>query len=173
MKPEAIDDEMWNELYEVYVKEKYDLGVQDYFVNEDHAALEEMTAVMMETARKGMWKATDEQLSDIANLHTDLVNKYKPSCSGFVCDNTKLRQYIASQVNEQTASQYTQNIAKVREARINNADQSIVMKKEDMSSKSINEMTNDINGTVILLILAVAIIAMILFVKKRRKMLND
>ena len=55
-----------------------------------------MTAVMMETIRKGMWQASGQQIADIAKLHTDLVNKYKPSCSGFVCDNAKLRQFIAS-----------------------------------------------------------------------------
>lgn len=41
-----------------------------------------MTAVMMETIRKGMWQASGQQIADIAKLHTDLVNKYKPSCSG-------------------------------------------------------------------------------------------
>ena len=30
---------------------------------------------------------------------TETVNKYKPSCSGFVCDNAKLRNYIASKTD--------------------------------------------------------------------------
>ena len=49
MKPQAVDKEMWNEIYDVYVKDKFNLGVQDYFEKQNPAALEEMTAVMMET----------------------------------------------------------------------------------------------------------------------------
>ena len=33
MKPQAVDKEMWNEIYDVYVKDKFNLGVQDYFEN--------------------------------------------------------------------------------------------------------------------------------------------
>ena len=87
MKPKAIDKEMWDEIYNVYVKDKFGLGLHEYFEQQNPAALEEMTAVMLETVRKGMWKASEQQVADIAKLHTDLVNKYKPSCSGFVCDN--------------------------------------------------------------------------------------
>lgn len=90
MKPSVIDNEMWDEIYNVYVKDKFNLGVQDFFEKQSPAALQEITAVMMETARKGMWKATDQQLADLSNLHTDLIQKYKPACSGFVCDNAKI-----------------------------------------------------------------------------------
>ena len=55
-----------------------------------------MTAIMLESARKGLWKASAEQVAELAKLHTETVNKYRPSCSGFVCDNAKLREYIAS-----------------------------------------------------------------------------
>lgn len=96
MKPKVIDQELWNNIYEVYVKDKFDLGVQDFFERQNPAALEEMTAVMLETVRKGMWKASEQQIAELAKLHTELVNKYRPSCSGFVCDNAKLRDFIAS-----------------------------------------------------------------------------
>ena len=59
MKPSVIDNEMWDEIYNVYVRDKFNLGVQDFFEKQSPAALQEITAVMMETARKGMWKATD------------------------------------------------------------------------------------------------------------------
>ena len=64
MKPSVIDNEMWDEIYNVYVKDKFNLGVQDFFEQQSPAALQEITAVMMETARKGMWKATEQQLAD-------------------------------------------------------------------------------------------------------------
>ena len=57
MKPKAIDKEMWDEIYNVYVKDKFGLGLHEYFEQQNPAAWEEMTAVMLETVRKGMWKA--------------------------------------------------------------------------------------------------------------------
>ena len=61
MKPKAIDKEMWDEIYNVYVKDKYHLGTKEFFDKQNPAALMEMTAVMMESARKGMWKAPSDE----------------------------------------------------------------------------------------------------------------
>lgn len=52
MKPKAVDKELWDEIYNIYVKDKFGLGLQAYFEKQNPAALEEITAVMMETARK-------------------------------------------------------------------------------------------------------------------------
>ena len=135
MKPKAIDKEMWDEIYNVYVKDKYNLGTKEFFDKQNPAALMEMTAVMMESARKGMWKATPQQLKDIAKLHTETVNKYKPSCSGFVCDNAKLRNYIASKTDAASAKEYQQNVEQIRDAEAakNSSDKGMVMKKETLS----------------------------------------
>mgnify|MGYP000644640217 CR=1 FL=1 len=48
MKPKAVDPQMWNEIYEVYVKDKYQLNLKEYFSRQNPAALQEITAVMME-----------------------------------------------------------------------------------------------------------------------------
>lgn len=42
MKPQAIGSEMWDEIYQVYVKDKYQLGLRGYFERENAAALQEM-----------------------------------------------------------------------------------------------------------------------------------
>ena len=57
-RPELIDDAMWNEVFETYIKDKHNLGITQFIEKENIAALQEVTAVMLETVRKGMWKAT-------------------------------------------------------------------------------------------------------------------
>ncbi|RRD59375.1 cobaltochelatase subunit CobN [Tannerella forsythia] len=172
MKPAAIDKEMWDEIYNVYVKDKFELGVQEYFETQNPAALEEITAVMMETIRKGMWQATEQQMADIAKLHTDLVNKYKPSCSGFVCDNAKLRQFIASKTDAQSAEQYTQHINRIREAAASGDRKSMVMKKEDVSSGA-QSQTNVLNNAVVAAVVALAVVVLIWLVRYRRKKMRE
>jgi cobaltochelatase CobN len=114
MRPTAIDDELWDELHEVYVRDKHGLGIQSFFREKNPYALQEMTAVMLESARKGLWAASPEQLKEIAQLHVGLVQEYRPGCSGFVCDNGKLREYIGQQVGEARRAEYALAISEIR-----------------------------------------------------------
>lgn len=170
MKPKAIDKEMWDEIYNVYVKDKYNLGTKEFFDKQNPAALMEMTAVMMESARKGMWKATPQQLKDIAKLHTETVNKYKPSCSGFVCDNAKLRNYIASKTDAASAKEYQQNVEQIRDAEAakNSNDKGMVMKKETLSEDA-QKTTTVVSGIVVGVIVIVAFVMLAILIRRRRK----
>ena len=158
---------------DVYVKDKFNLGVQDYFEKQNPAALEEMTAVMMETIRKGMWQASGQQIADIAKLHTDLVNKYKPSCSGFVCDNAKLRQFIASKTDAQTASRYKENISQIREVAASKEQKGMVMKKEEMNTVGTEQQTNTVSNTVVCVVVVAAVLVLIVLVRCRRKKMQE
>lgn len=170
MKPEAIDDELWNEIYDVYVQDKFDLGVRSFFEQQNPAALQEMTAVMMETARKGMWEASAEQLAAIAKLHTELVEEYKPSCSGAVCNNSELREFIASKSTPEMARQYQQSIQNIREASLSN-DKSMVLKREELNEA--DKVTTIISNTVVAVLAIVAIVALIAVVRRRRKKMEE
>lgn len=170
MKPKAIDKEMWDEIYNVYVKDKYNLGTKEFFDKQNPAALMEMTAVMMESARKGMWKATPQQLKDIAKLHIETVNKYKPSCSGFVCDNAKLRNYIASKTDAASAKEYQQNVEQIRDAEVakNSSDKGMVMKKETLNEDA-QKTTTVVSGIVVGVIVIVAFVLLAVLIRRRRK----
>lgn len=174
MKPKAIDKEMWDEIYNVYVKDKYNLGTKEFFDKQNPAALMEMTAVMMESARKGMWKATPQQLKDIAKLHTETVNKYKPSCSGFVCDNAKLRNYIASKTDAASAKEYQQNVEQIRDAEAakNSSDKGMVMKKETLNEDA-QKTTTVVSGIVVGVIVIVAFVVLAVYLRRRRKMMSE
>ena len=170
MKPSAIDNELWDEIFDVYVKDKYDLKVDEFFREQSPAALQEITAVMMETIRKGMWKATPEQIAELARVHTETVNKYGAACSGFVCDNAKLKDFIASKADASAAAQYKQKIAEAREANLSDKDaKSVVLEKDKQNA--IDE-TADTSGRRMILIAAIALvvaIAAFLIIRRRRK----
>lgn len=172
MKPKAVDKELWDEIYNIYVKDKFGLGLQAYFEKQNPAALEEITAVMMETARKGMWKASEQQLADIAQLHTQLIAKYKPSCSGFVCDNAKLRDFIASKTDAASVVSYRKDITAIREQMVEGTDKGMVMKKEQVNTQT-DETTNVLSNTVVVCVVLVLVVALILLVRRRHKHLND
>ncbi|MDR1415477.1 MAG: cobaltochelatase subunit CobN [Odoribacteraceae bacterium] len=170
MKPSVIDKELWDEIFNVYVRDKFDLGIREFFQQQNPAALEEITAVMMETARKGYWKASDEQLAEIARLHTDLVATYLPSCSGFVCDNAKLRDFIAAR-SPADAAAYRSAISQVREVAIDQTDRGVVLKKEEDNPAAPSAPSDDDTNSALVAFAALAafILVAFLLLRARRK----
>ncbi len=170
MRTNVIDQQFWNKIYQVYIKDEYKVGIQKYFEQKNPAALEEITAVMLEGARKGMWKPTHEQIKTLASRHMDLVNRFKPSCSGFVCNNNKLRQFIAKEGadNAVQQQQYLRNINQIRE-KATDGKQGMTMKKETLSDNQ-NTTSDSVNGMVIIIVVLIAIIAVVLIVRRNRKM---
>ncbi|MBO7625224.1 MAG: cobaltochelatase subunit CobN [Bacteroidales bacterium] len=168
MKPQAIGSEMWDEIYQVYVKDKYQLGLRGYFERENAAALQEMTAVMLETARKGMWKASEEQLETVARLHTELVRDHGAACSGMVCDNAMLRQFIARQLDAQTAEQYKQQVEQVRQrTKRSDGQQEMVLKKEELQQASSSRHL--LNNSFVAAGVLAALLLLVWVVRRRRK----
>lgn len=170
MKPEAVNESIWNDIYDVYVKDKFNLGIKQYFERENPAALEEITAVMMETARKGMWKASEFQLSQTAKLHGELILKHKPSCSGFVCDNTKLSEYIASKLQNNMAEKYRKSIKDIRESMIEEGTvKNVTLKKQIVNNNELNESKNVLSNVIVAIVSVILITLLLLFVVKRKR----
>lgn len=158
-------NELWNAIYDTYVADRNHLGVKDFFTSRSPAALQEMTAVMLETARKGMWKASAGQLSALARLHTETVRRYGAACSGFVCDNARLRDFIASNVSPEAARQYRSAVAEVR-AEAAGAEGK-VMKREEMNATE--TATHRVDGLPAAAAAGLTAVGLILLIRHRRR----
>ncbi|AZU03594.1 protoporphyrin IX magnesium chelatase [Glycocaulis alkaliphilus] len=106
MRPAAIQEGTWDRFYDVYVDDSLEMGVREFFERAHPQSLQEMTAVMLETARKGMWDAAPERIEALAVLHAELIETHGAGCSGFVCGNPQLRDYIESHLSEAAAPRY-------------------------------------------------------------------
>ncbi|MDR3308723.1 MAG: cobaltochelatase subunit CobN, partial [Tannerella sp.] len=172
MKPKAIDNEMWDKFYDVYVKDEYKLGTDAFFRRENPQALQEITAVMLETARKGMWRATKQQLSDLAVLHTDLVREFGSAASGFAGSNVKLQDFITQNVNNQQADAYRIQLKKMQTASVaatsDDNSKSLVLKKEEVG-KAQSKSETALNGLIVAIVVIVSFVALSLMIRKRRK----
>ncbi|WP_459212319.1 cobaltochelatase subunit CobN [Aquimarina rhabdastrellae] len=156
MKPDAIDKEIWEGYYDIYVKDKQELGTIEFFKNTNPYALQEMTAVMLETIRKGYWKPNETVVKDIAQMHASLIKDHKAGCSGFVCDNTKLKEMITELLAGSSLQEiYTREIATVREGDAQNqeTEEGMVLEKEQITLDNITQLIKENLSTLILLIL--------------------
>lgn len=170
-KSEVIDEQLWNDIYDTYITDKHGLGTKDYFRKVNPAALQEMTAVMLESVRKGMWHASAEQVRNIAELHTETVKDFGAACSGFVCDNGKLRDFIKSKVEPARAKEYDQSVASVRSENISDAKDGMVMKRESLNV--VEKMTNNVSGLIVALAVVAVLVGVILLIRRRKKNLQQ
>ncbi len=116
MKPDAVKDHLWDKYKEVYVDDSMKLGVPQAFEQKNPYAMQQMTAVMLEAIRKGMWSADEATAKQLAEYHAKLVEDHGAGCSNFVCDNQKLKDMIAKlQSDPQKAERYLESIRKIRE----------------------------------------------------------
>ncbi len=171
MKPAVIDNALWNQLYEVYVKDAGNLGTRAFFERENPFALEEITAVMLETVRKGYWKASDEQIREITALHLDQLKAHGAGCSGFVCDNAALRSFIDGRLSGADKAGYNRAIDAAVKATGGQADPSVTLKKagEPATDKPVSAVSPETGawytGVAILLLAA----GIFWFVRSRKR----
>ena len=170
MKPKAISKDMWNEIYDVYVKDKYKLGVHEKMGAANPAAMQEITATMMETARKGYWRATPEQLREVASLHTAFTKKYGASGSAFEGGNRKLQDFIASKAPAADAQAYRQDMKTQQQTVSQQAQKGMVMKKQTTQTDGEMERSG-FNGLYVAAAVLVLFVAMAVVIRRKRKKL--
>jgi cobaltochelatase CobN len=98
MQPGTIDQAMWDETYRVFIEDKHDLAMREYFERKNPYAFQDMTAIMLETARKGYWVPSEEALQNLARVHAALVARFGAACSYETCGNRKLQEYLNAQL---------------------------------------------------------------------------
>ena len=165
MKPEAIDNEMWDEIFDTYVKDKHNLGMREYFERVNPAALQGISAIMLESARKGMWKASADKVQALAKLHTELVAKYDAAGTEFVNDNQKLQQFIASKVSAAEAKAYKDRIDA---ARNDKSGKGTVLKAEDAAPTSQLTSKGIASGVIVVVAIVALAAGAIVLVRRRR-----
>lgn len=165
MREHTLGDAWWDQLYNTYVEDALGLGIQNYFERTNPAALQEITAVMLETSRKGMWSASQEKIDRLAQLHSALTLKYGASGSEFSDSNEALQKYITEHLS--TDRQAYQEA--MRQKPHGGEEQGVVLKQETFTAGA--EKEQSLGGALIagiaigILLLTIVIIA----VQRRRK----
>ena len=169
-RPELIDDALWNEVYDTYIEDKQQLGVTDFIKRENAVSLEEVTAVMLEATRKGMWKASEAQIAHLASLHTDLVKQYGVTSSQFSSENKKLQEYISQKAPAANAQVYQKQLSAANNAseEVYDTKNSQVLQKEETTTGQEKKQVS-LDGLWIGVAVLVALVGLVVFVRRRRK----
>lgn len=166
-KPSVIDPHLYDELYDTYILDGNGLGINDYLMKTNPAAFQAMTAVMLESARKGYWKASDEQLQVTASLHGKITAEAGAACTEFVCGNPKLEQFISGRLSESERKSYDATMSAVRNAASD--AQSVVLKENRLSDPSARpDLMRNAGWVGALLAIVLFVLLLILLRRKKR-----
>jgi cobalamin biosynthesis Mg chelatase CobN len=91
---------MWQETFDVYVKDKHNLDLKRFFDEKSPFAYQDMTARMIETVRKEHWHPDGETLQTLLTEYIESVKEHGVGCSDNTCGNPRLLDYVVKQALE-------------------------------------------------------------------------
>ena len=167
MRPSVMDKEIYNDLYRMYIADENNLGVYQWFSETNPAAFQSMTAVMLESARKGYWTPSDVQLKAVAEQHARMTEEHSAACTEFVCGNRKLQGFVAQQLSGETRDRYDATMKQVYEAASGNSNgKEMVLKQQTLSESQTAER---LVHNVPIALGVVAIVVLVIILIRRRK----
>lgn len=116
-RPEAVSQQTWKDIYEVVVKDRYKLGLEEWFAKVSPHALQEITATMLEAARKDIWQeATAAQLEDLARIYAESVARHGDSGGLVSGGNAKLVDYSSQTLAATGSAEDVQRTTAMKES---------------------------------------------------------
>ncbi|WP_048695170.1 cobaltochelatase subunit CobN [Catenovulum maritimum] len=87
--PNLVRNDQWDEFMDVYLKDKLNLGLDEWFEEVNPTALARMMERMLEAERKDYWQADPERLKQLVEKYVDFVNQYD-----LIVLNDALREHV-------------------------------------------------------------------------------
>lgn len=165
MRSSALSEDTYDDLYRVYIEDSEALGIKDYFGRVNPAALQEMTATMLESARKGYWKADETQIKTTSELHADITKEHGAPCTEFVCGNERLQNYIASKLDRKQAERYIADIS----AATDDGKNGSVMREERITTLAKTDTGREHLSAIWFLAGIAVVIIVVLYMRRKKK----
>lgn len=73
---EIVRDDQWQEFVDVYVRDKHQLGLKDWFEKENPHALAQSIERMLEAARQGYWEADARTVAELKQRYQELARRH-------------------------------------------------------------------------------------------------
>lgn len=94
MRPGSVGDANWNEMKQVLVDDKLNLGLRDWFDRTNPYAHQDALAAMLEAVRKGYWQADQETKRQLAREYASIVARHGMSGNIVSGGNRALHRHL-------------------------------------------------------------------------------
>ena len=76
MDRNVVRDDQWQEFHESYVKDRYKLGLREWFEKSNPTALAQVAERMLEAIRKDYWKADEQTRRELVAIYQDIARRH-------------------------------------------------------------------------------------------------
>ncbi|WP_130538318.1 cobaltochelatase subunit CobN [Thiomicrorhabdus indica] len=90
MDRNVVRDDQWQEFHEVYIKDKYNLDMKQWFEESNPTAMAQIAERMLEAIRKDYWEASEQTKKELTQVYQELAEKYDVHT-----DNETYKAYVA------------------------------------------------------------------------------
>ncbi|MEM8894398.1 MAG: cobaltochelatase subunit CobN, partial [Bacteroidota bacterium] len=99
--PDAVDQTKWDNFYNVYVADTYELNIAERFeASKNLYAYQVMLSRMYEAIRKSYWTPDEETKQKLLSEFLETVDIVGLSCNLNVCNNQKLADFLEDEFKE-------------------------------------------------------------------------
>jgi len=134
----AISDNDWHDLAATYI---FNDAVRAKL---DPYALQAMIGYEMEAARKGMWQASKEDLTQLSDVYMQTMVDYGVVCCHHTCKNIVMNEWLAqfSTLDDSVRKQFQETLADATQQNVNIQDNSVqTTTSHDSSSDKVEKTT--------------------------------
>lgn len=108
-RPSAVENWMWDSIVDVYVNDKYGLGVNDWLKSGNNAySYISMTGTLLTAAYEGYWKTDSATLNKIANEWAQAILNNGVACCDCSCGNIAMMEWAIDYINPDMLAQFKQ-----------------------------------------------------------------
>ncbi len=95
--PEAVGAAKWQEVHEVWLEDRHDLGLEAFFERESPHARQAVAARLLEVVRKERWDPDDETRRALVEAFVENVDRHDVSCDHLTCDDPELTEFVRAE----------------------------------------------------------------------------
>lgn len=90
MHPDGITDQQWQEFADIYVKDKYDMDMREFFENSNPTNLAQIIERMLEAERKDYWQTDDATIKELVETYLEVQRDH-----AVLTNNQTFKDYMA------------------------------------------------------------------------------
>lgn len=76
MRPDSVQDHIFEEITEIYVRDRKNLAIREWLEAENPFAFQEITEVLLESIRKGYWSASEATRRELALAYATSIARH-------------------------------------------------------------------------------------------------
>jgi cobaltochelatase CobN len=96
--PDHLDSRTWQTVLDVYVKDKYRLGLTRFFEEQNPHARQTMLARLLEIDRQGIQRFSADDQRMLLREYARSVARFTPACNAQICGNAVLRSHVMQEL---------------------------------------------------------------------------